>query len=164
MGTYALPFALSLGDSDVGGLFVGYTLTAVVVRLALGNLADRFGRRFLSIVALSLYGIVVLLTADLEAGGLFTLGLGLGLAHGFLYPALNALAIEDAPAQSRGMVMTTFNGAFNLGFALSVLGLGLLADHAGYPPVFLVAGALTLSGVTTLLFLPSARVGVRGIS
>lgn len=154
--TFAQPFALSLGASEVRQLFIGYTLAALAVRIGLGSLADRVGRHRVALGSLALYGLVLLATTQLKADWLFYVGLGLGVAHGLLYPALNALLVESAPTGSRGLVMTSFNGAFNLGFAVSVLAFGVVAETAGFSSLFLIAGLLTLSGVVTLALIPGS--------
>ena len=61
-----------------------------------------------------------------------------------------ALAIEDAGPRERGKVMALFNGSFNAGWALSSMGLGLLAERAGYPIVFVVASVVAFLGVGLL--------------
>ena len=153
--TYTQPFALSLGASAVSSLFVGYALAAVAVRLLLGSMADRVGRRAVAVGSLLLYGLVLLVTTRLQPSWLFGIGLGLGVSHGLLYPALNALSIGSAPAGARGVVMTSFNGAFNLGFAVSVVSFGAIAELAGFPAVFLLAGLATFTGVVALALLRS---------
>jgi MFS family permease len=82
------------------------------------------------------------------------LGLGLGVAHGLLYPALNALLVASTPVGARGVVMTSYNGAFNLGFAMSVVSFGAIAENAGFPSIFLLAGLATFTGVLTLALIP----------
>jgi MFS family permease len=67
-----------------------------------------------------------------------------------VYPALNALALEQSGRSSRGLVATAFGGAFSLGQALSVIGLGTVADRVGYPAVFTSAALLTLTAVAAL--------------
>lgn len=158
--TYAQPFALSLGASAVSQLFVGYAGAAVGVRIVLGSLADRIGRRVVALASLVLYGVVLLATARLEPSWLFGIGLGLGVAHGLLYPSLNALLVESMPVTARGVVMITYNGAFNLGFAMSVVSFGAVAEVAGYPSVFLVAGLAIFSGVAALALMPAVSSGV----
>ncbi|HEX7453572.1 MAG TPA: MFS transporter, partial [Polyangiaceae bacterium] len=154
MFTFTQPFALLLGAEKVSGLFLGYTACAVLVRLGLGSIADRFGRRRIAFAALVLYGLVACMTSQLRPSLLFAFGAGMGLAHGLLYPALNALAVDGVPRARRGAVMTYFLGCFNGGFALCVLGMGLVAKSHGYPIVFLATGILIWS---SLLFLPKAQ-------
>jgi MFS family permease len=155
--TYTQPFALSLGAELVSPLFIGYTIAAITVRLALGSLADRVGRRAVALASLVLYSLVLLATTQLQADWLFGIGMGLGVSHGLLYPALNALLVEATPVGARGIVMTSYNGAFNLGFALSVVGFGTIAEVAGFPTVFLVASLLSFTGVFALALIPAGR-------
>ena len=150
MFTFSQPFALELGIEQVSVFFVAYTGAAIVVRLALGPLADRSGRERVSLASGVWYALSVLAMAALEPGRLAWIGAAFGLAHGLFYPALNALALEGASAHERGKVMALFNGAFNLGWAVSGIALGLLAERAGYPIVFVVASAVTFAGVGLL--------------
>ena len=95
--------------------------------------------------------------AGLEWISLLFLGAALGLAHGFFYPSYNAMAVEEAGEHERGKIMAIFQGWFSAGGAFGTLGLGLLADTAGYPVVFLVAGAATFGALGVLLW-PSSKL------
>lgn len=150
MFTYTQPLALERGARTVGSLFTGYVVAAAAVRLLLGSLADRVGRGRVSIAALLAYALVTAATPTLIPSGLLWAGIGLGTAHGILYPALNAMAIERATPQHRSLIATTFGGAFNLGHALSVLCFGIAADTLGYPVVFFSGAGLALTGALAL--------------
>ena len=154
MFTFVQPYALELGIGRVSGFFVGYTVAAIGARVGLGGLADRFGRARVSMIALGLYAASVFVTAWLSQESLAVVGAGIGLSHGIGYPALNAIAVEDTSSRQRGAVMAYYNGAFNVGFAVSVTGFGELARAVGYPPVFLLAGGLVLVGAALLGRLP----------
>lgn len=155
MFTFTQPFALSLGATQVSSFFIGYTASALMVRLFLGSLADTWGRRRIALTALVLYGLVVFTTSLLRPELLILAGACLGIAHGLLYPALNALAVQDVPTQRRGAVMSYFFASFNAGFALWVLAAGVLAKKYGYPSIFVATGALLW---VSLLALPKTRV------
>jgi predicted MFS family arabinose efflux permease len=157
MFTFVTPFALERGMAHVSGFFIGYTLAAVAVRLTLGQLADRVGRRVVSCAGLLIYSVTVLATARLDHGWLEYLGAALGLAHGLLYPALNALALEHSAPPQRGTLMVCFNGAFNVGNGSAIVLLGLFANAHGYPMTFLLAGTGTLLGILALWRLPLAQ-------
>jgi MFS family permease len=148
--TFYQPLALSLGITQVRGLFIGYTLAAFGVRVVFGAWLDRLNRRLLALLAACVYPLVVFATAGLAPGWLFPLGVALGLAQGTLYPVVNALLFESAEPDSRGALMTYFSGCFNLGIVLATIGLGALASSIGYRPVFVVASALTLTAVPAL--------------
>jgi MFS family permease len=150
MVTFTQPFALSMGEQNVSQLFIGYTLAAVFVRILLGGLADRVGRERVALGAMVAYTAVLASAAWLRPGSLFFFGAGLGLAHGFIYPALNAMLLDDTDAGRRGIVMVVYNGAFQLGFAISALGLGIVAQHFGYPTVFLLCAIFSCSALLVL--------------
>jgi len=157
MMTYPQPFALALGRSHVRGFFVAYALAAVAVRLGFGGLADRLGRRRVSLGSLVAYGAVVLAMAWLRPSLLEPLGLVFGAAHGLFYPAYNALAVEEAGPGERGKVMALFNGAFNLGSSGATLGLGFVAESFGYPAVFWIAAAGVAGSYALLRASPEGR-------
>ena len=54
IATFTQPRVLALGATDVAPLFIGYTVTALAVRLGLGTFIDRWGRRRTAFTALSL--------------------------------------------------------------------------------------------------------------
>jgi MFS family permease len=150
MFTYTQPLALQRGAHLVGGFFSGYAIFAASVRLFMGGLADRFGRRRMSQMATLGYALVVALSAGVTPYTLFWCGAGLGVAHGVLYPALNALAFEISAAKERGIVAAAFSGSFSLGYALSVLSLGYVADAWGLPSIFVGAALVTTTGAWAL--------------
>lgn len=148
--TFYQPFALSLGMHEVRAFFFGYAGSVFVARVALGSLPDRIGRKRTAVLALALYGAVVLAMSRLAPGTLALYGALLGLAHGFFYPSLNALAVERSARRQRGKVLTYLNGGFQLGYTLSVLGFGWLAERTGYPTIFVLGGAVVASASVAL--------------
>jgi len=149
--TFYQPLALAIGITQVRDLFIGYTLTALGVRVLFGAWLDRFDRRRVAVISSGAYALVVFATAGLRAGWLFPIGLALGLAHGALYPVLSALFIEGSDVRVRGALMTYFGGAFNVGVVLSTMGFGVLAEWAGYRSVFILAGLFGASAVPIIL-------------
>jgi len=154
MVTYHQPFAIDLGIRNVSGFFVAYAAGSIVVRVGLGHVIDRAGRRRVAIGSALLYTGVVASMASLESpSGLVWMGTGLGIAHGFFYPASNSLAIDGVPGDERGKVMALFQGGFHLGFATSAVGFGWLAESFGYAPVFY--GGAACAGVALVVLLGS---------
>ncbi len=151
MFTFVQPFALEQGAQTVGQFFLGYVAAAVVARVGLGGLSDSLGPSKVAVGGICLYALVVFATASLTPEGLVVAGAGLGAAHGFLYPALSASGLQLTPPHRRSIFMGWFAGAFNSGFALSVLILGRAADKYGYSPIFLALGALITTGIFPLI-------------
>lgn len=139
--TFHQPFALQRGADRVGGFFLGYTIAAVLVRVLLGGLPDRFGRLRVGRIALAGYAIVVAAMSQLTPNSLVFFGVAFGMVHGMMYPALNAVAVEGASDSQRGKVMSFYNGSFNLGVATASFGLGHVAESWGYSSVFWITAA-----------------------
>ena len=150
LATFTQPFALTRGGTDVAPLFIGYTATALATRLGLGGFVDRWGRRRTALGALALYALSVLCAAFVEPGSLFVLGLGFGAAHGMVWPSLNALAVERAPAGRSGSTLTRLHAAFGIGAMAAVWGVGQLVGMVGYPLSFATAAWLVAGGALTL--------------
>jgi MFS family permease len=148
--TFSIPFAIARGAHAVSAFFIGYTLTAGFVRIVLGSWADRVGRQRVAMAALAVYAAALFAAADLRPGWLDLLGALVGVGHGLVYPALNAMVVEGVPSEHRGSTMALFGGCFSAGFAVSTLVLGSVARHAGYPVAFVVAGIATLSAIAVL--------------
>lgn len=145
------PFALSLGFKRVSGFFFAYGAAAVFVRVFFGATADRFGRQRVSAFALMIFATSIAAMAGLRDGWLMPIGLVFGLSHGVLYPAFNALAVENIAESERGKMMSLYHGGFNAGQTLMVPLFGALADTIGYRSVFVTMGLLAF-GVGTWLF------------
>jgi predicted MFS family arabinose efflux permease len=161
MFVFHQPFALSLGVRHVRGFFIAYALAALAARLAIGPLVQRLGSHRLSVASLGLYAAVVLAMQRLVPAYLVGYGAVFGLAHGFLFPAYIAFIVENAPLRERGRLVALCNGGFNAGYALGGLVFGAVAEHFGYPRLYLGAGLTTIAGVVLLALGPqSSAVGI----
>jgi MFS family permease len=149
--TFYQPYALSLGGKSVSSFFVGFTITAVLTRVLIGSLGDRFGHREVSVGAMLGYGTVALAMSRLHVDHLWAYGLAFGTAHGILYPTLNTHGVHAAPAGARGRVFTVYGGAFNVGVVLATLSWGKLAASRGFPAVFVAASLVCYAGTLVLL-------------
>ncbi|MDX1383116.1 MAG: MFS transporter [Thermoanaerobaculia bacterium] len=139
--TFVQPYALELGTARISSFFVGYTVTAVGVRVFIGGLADRLGRARVSLATMALYAVPMALSAHLRLDWLPWIGALFGVAHGLLYPSLNAFVVEPVKADERAKVFALFMASFNAGWALGSIALGWVAERFGYPAVFWAATA-----------------------
>lgn len=151
ISTFTQPYALELGGRHVSSLFLGYTVTVLIVRVGLGGVVDRFGRLYCSIAALIVYAVAAAGAAALTPGTLFALGLGFGVAHGLVWPSLSALAVERSSRGHAASSLARLYGAFSIGSLVAVWGGGWLVKAAGYPVTFLSAAVVIALG-TTILF------------
>ncbi len=150
LSTFTQPYAISLGAEHVASLFVGFTLTALLVRLGLGGFVDRLGRRRSACGALGIYALTLLAASVLRPEALFALGLGFGVAHGIVWPALSALAVETAPPGRVGSALTRVQALFAAGSMLAVWLGGQLVAAIGYGPSFVAVGVAVSGGAVAL--------------
>lgn len=149
--TFVQPYALELGAVRVSSFFVGYTVAAAGVRIFLGGWSDHLGRGRVSLGTMVLYGVPMLLAAHLHVEMLAWIGGIFGVAHGLLYPTLNAFVVEPVPPGERAKVFALFMASFNAGWALGALALGWVAESFGYPLVFWIAAAGVAAAVVLFL-------------
>src|SRR6516165_6832666 len=127
--------------------------------LLAGPLGDRFGRKPLLMMSLTLFGIASLASAvspslDFLAGTRFFTGAG--IAGGFAGTV--ALTGDYTPQRLRAMmIMLTFTGAPLGGFVGGQIVSLLLSEGFGWPVIFIIGGVFPLLLlVITALFLPES--------
>jgi MFS family permease len=150
ISTFTQPYALALGGRHVASLFVGYTVTVLIVRLGLGGVVDRWGRLQCAVAALAIYALTSAWAAALTPDGLFALGLGFGAAHGLVWPSLSALTVERASRAHAASAISRLYGSFSLGGLIAVWAGGWLVKAAGYQVMFLVAAFAIATGAGVL--------------
>lgn len=123
--------ALRLTNADIGLAGAAYVLGAVLGALLFGWLADRWGRRRLFFVTLTVYILATGATAfswDLWSFMLFRFLTGAGI--GGEYAAINSAVQELIPARVRGHTDLAINGSFWAGAAIGAVGSIVLLDPA----------------------------------
>jgi MFS family permease len=155
MFTFIAPFALAHHITVVRGFFVAYTVTALAVRIGGARVTDRLGHRRTALAGGAGYGLVVIVTGLAGPTHLVLLGALFGVAHGVVFPALMALILTGTAPAARPRLLAFTNGAINLGIAGVGL-LGMVAGRMGYPALFVLTGAVTMS-VASLLRVRNPR-------
>ncbi len=124
-----------IGSAGFVGMFIGALFS--------GPLADRFGRKkvfLITILWVVLFTFLNGLAWNLESLLFFRILTGIGL--GAEVPLMVSYFSEMVPAQSRGKLITVFEGFFPIGLlAASILGF-ILIPHFGWSSMFFVAAAL----------------------
>jgi MFS family permease len=146
------PFALESGVEVVKPFFIGYTATAIFVRVVFGKFTDRLGPFRIAVVSMAGYAAVPAGLLYFGPSLLWVTGALLGVTHGMLYPAMAAVIVVRAPASVRATALTFLNGAFHLGMALAGLGSGAISQRYGFPPTFLFASLVTAFGLVVFVF------------
>ena len=93
-----------------------YIAGACVGALLFGQLTDRFGRKRLFMLTLTIYLLGTLLTAaSFSSGWFFAVRFITGMGIGGEYSAINSAIDELIPAQHRGRVDVSINGSYWIG-------------------------------------------------
>ncbi len=149
--TFLADYGPSVGVVEVKAFFVAYVVAAVFVRVFLGTLSDRIGRRAAAAPALCGHALILVVMALLgEPWHLVVIGAVYGFCHGVYYPTLTALVVERSGGRrSRAVSAATF--AFGMGVTVAPYGLGPVAHAWGYPVIY-VTSALCGAAAAALVW------------
>ena len=144
---------LEIAPPAFGAVFSAALAGLALGALALGPLADRFGRKRVLIGATLAFGLFTLLTAAASSLGellafRFLTGVGLGGAM----PSFISLASDYVPRRMRGSVTSLLWAGFPLGGVVGGLLGSRIIPAFGWRSVFIAGGApaLILAGVLAL--------------
>ncbi|MCT8343370.1 MULTISPECIES: MFS transporter [Photorhabdus] len=139
-----------VNDFKVEGAILGPTMSAALFGLSLGSifsgpLADRFGRKSVLTISVTVFGLLSLATAVADSIQTLTIlrfltGLGLGAAMS------NAITLisEYAPENRRSLLINIVFCGFPLGAAVGGIISAWIIPHFGWQGVLILGGILPL--------------------
>ena len=143
-----------VGTASFSGMFIGAGLA--------GMLGDRFGRKTILKVAITLWGLASFLLAwSPNLTVFFTARIILGFGMGFHFPMTQSMLSELMPARTRGRTICLLEGGWPLSYLLtgciSYLVLKALGD-AAWRQVFFIQGSTAILSMIIQTHIPeSAR-------
>ena len=146
--------AESLGASftDLQWVLSGYALALAVFLLTAGSLADRFGRRRLFVIGLTLFSAASGLCAIAPGSGtLIAARILQGLGAAVVFPSSLAILAEAFQGAERRRAIGAWGATIGLAFAAGPLIGGLLVDLFGWRAIF--AASFVLGAPTLMLAL-----------
>jgi predicted MFS family arabinose efflux permease len=147
-----------LKTSSVGLIFILVGIASLVGGVAAGKIADRFGKRSLSIASTLVLAFMLLLIPELNLGASLYIGfLIASLAFAFRQGPLQALATELVPRNARGTLVALRNTASQLGIAISSFVSGYLYDAHGYRAVGAFSATMTLIAAICIFLMREPR-------
>jgi MFS family permease len=153
--TFVPTFVHVAGIARVAPFFLSYSLAAIAVRLILGGLSDRVGRRRVLFPAMAVLAIAILTLGSVHGVPmLIVVGLLFGSGQGMVYPTANALMVDLSHAGNLGRVQTLFAGSFSAGVAVSAFVFGRIIEHYGYGVAFTLASGCVVFGMGLLWLAP----------
>jgi MFS family permease len=150
-------FGADLGFNRVGPFFLAFSTAAVLTRLGIGDISDRYGRKRVIIPSALLISINLLWIAGIHSYWAFVLsGFLAGLGQGLIFPALSTYVIDFLGRENKGLALGLYLSLFDVGMGLGSPLFGWISDAAGYRTMYIVAGCLSI--VLTILFSLKAPV------
>lgn len=151
------PLRLEFGltDTQYGALTgLAFVFVYALASLVFGALADRYNRRTVIAVALTLWSVMTALCGLARSFGVLALGrAGVGVGEGGANPAGMSLLSDYYPPHRRSMALAVFASGGMVGLFLSFVLGSWIATHHGWRAVFLVAGipGLLIAGLTLIM-------------
>jgi len=148
LGAFFSLYFLSRGWSHAGLGLTFFGVGFVLVRLLCGHLPDRIGGAPVAIVSLAVEACGQYLLWLAPGPGFALLGALLtGLGCSMVYPAMGSEVVKRVPPHLRGTAVGGFAAFQDLAYGATGPVAGLLADHRGYSPVFLIGGLAATLGL-----------------
>jgi MFS transporter, AAHS family, 4-hydroxybenzoate transporter len=135
----------ALDPSRFGLALAAASIGIVIAATFLAPLGDRFGRRTLLVIALTLGGVSTILTATASSPEQFVLWrLLTGIGVGMNIPNANAWTSEYAPARIRATCLVIMNASIAVGSMLAGMAAPAILAAWGWRGTFMVGGAAPL--------------------
>jgi predicted MFS family arabinose efflux permease len=137
---------LNLSTAAINLFFAIVGVALLAGAFVAGPVADRFGKRGLSILATFALAPMLFLIPNLAWGALlFAAFLIASLAFAFRQGPLQALATELVPRRARGALVAARNTASQIGIAFATVASGWLYDKLDFRAVGVFSGVMTLA-------------------
>ena len=136
-------FGKSIPLERVGPFFVSFSAAAVLTRLGLGGLSDRFGRKQVVFPAACLISFNLILISQVHSFWLFVLtGLIGGFGQGLIFPALSTYIIDILGRENKGLAISLYLALFDVGMGFGSAFFGWISDLYDYRIMYIVAGGM----------------------
>jgi len=137
--------AKSVGIDNTGTVFTVFAVVVIGLRIVAAKLPDRFGPITTSRVSLGAGCVgLALLAVWTQPMGVYVGAAILAVAQSFLFPALFALVVDQAPDSERSHAVSTLSMFFDLAFGLGGPLVGAVSDLLNRSVAFGLCSALAL--------------------
>lgn len=153
-------FGKSIPIERVGPFFFTFSAAAIMTRLWIGDLSDRYGRKRVIFPAAMIISLNCLLISTVRSSGMFLLaGFVGGFGQGLIFPALSTYIIDILGLENKGFALSLYLSLFDVGMGVGSPFFGWVSDLFGYRTMYLIAGGMLF--FFSLLFslkAPSAKL------
>ncbi len=140
---FAALHAEEVGIANTGTVFTVFALVIIFLRIFAAKLPDQLGPIRTSRISLSCGAIgLAVLAVWTEPVGVYVGAAILAVAQSFLFPALFALVVDDAPDAERSHAISTLSMFFDLAFGIGGPMIGLVSDTFDRSTAFAVSAGI----------------------
>lgn len=116
----------------VGMMLAVFAVLFIIVQLPVGNMADRTGRRFLSLGGIALGVVALALMPFLDSFARLAACMALyGTAYGMIFPSVTAMLTDVTSGDERGLATGLFHALLTAGVAIGAPVMGWVASLTG---------------------------------
>lgn len=146
-------FSLKLDIRQYEVFFIWYAVSVLFIRLFVGWLPDKIGKIKTVVPSLILFSFSIFyLGYTQDKTDLAISGILFGFAHGFLYPTLYSIVIDNSNFNERGKVFSICSVAFTLGGMIGAFSYGVIAELYNYFFMYKLMGSICFIGFTVFIF------------
>ena len=140
---FAALHAEEVGIANTGTVFTVFALVIIFLRIFAAKLPDQLGPIRTSRISLSCGAVgLAVLAVWTQPVGVYVGAAILAVAQSFLFPALFALVVDDAPDAERSHAISTLSMFFDLAFGLGGPVIGLVSDTFDRSTAFAVSAGI----------------------
>ena len=144
-------YGTSVGFTRIAPFFLVFSIAAILTRLGIGDISDRYGRKKIIFPSAIMIGLNLLWISGLDSYIWFlTTGFIAGLGQGLIFPALSTYVIDFFGHGNKGLALGLYLSLFDLGMGLGSPLWGLVSDIAGYSTMYKIAGIMIV--VLSIIF------------
>jgi MFS family permease len=145
-------FGDSIGFHRVAPFFLVFSVAAILTRVGVGDISDRYGRKRVIFPSAVMIGLNLFWIAGTGSYWSFlATGFVAGLGQGLIFPALSTYVIDFLGRENKGLALGLYLSLFDFGMGLGSPLWGWVSDvTGGYRTMYAIAGGLIIA--LTLLF------------
>ena len=134
-------FGKSIPLDRVGPFFLCFSGAAVLTRLGIGGLSDKYGRKQVIFPAVCIISFNLLLISQVKSFWMFILtGIIGGFGQGLIFPAVSTYIIDILGRENKALAISLYLAFFDIGMGFGSTFFGWISDLYGYRKMYLLAG------------------------
>lgn len=140
---FAVLYGIEIGIKNSGIFFLFLAVGLILSRIKSGRMVDQGYLHLVMQIALGLITAGFLCFAIF--GNIYAFCFAaflIGLGYGSLFPALQSIYINMAPASKRGTANSTYLTGFDVGIGMGMLIGAIIVEHFGFPIMYLFSAGL----------------------